>query len=242
MKSVILALLPGLEDETSEDFDRTLKILEKFKVVIRPPNCRDLTSTDSTGDDFFWQCFFLATITGQSRRPGALAYLIRRLPRLGHPVTQEVNPNKAQETEADVLSSELSNLVTSPEPGLLLRCFAAGLGDEQLLIQRGFLDLLVTHLPLHSKVLQKRVKSDDLELLLRAAACVVIRRDMSLKPATLGLVFRTRTFRPRTREWPEVTHFPVRPAWVSWFQNELFRGVRIASSNSSIIINDQYRL
>ncbi|KAK6948165.1 hypothetical protein Daesc_009929 [Daldinia eschscholtzii] len=180
MKSIILALLPGLEDETSEDFDRTLKILEKFKAAIRPPNCRDLTPTDSTGDDFFWQCFFLATITGQSRRPGALAYLIRRLPKLGHPVTPEGNSNKAQEAEADVLSSELSNLVTSPEPGLLLRCFAAGLGDEQLLIQRGFLDLLVTHLPLHSKVLQKRVKSDDLELLLRAAACVVIRRDMSL--------------------------------------------------------------
>ncbi|KAI1408841.1 putative regulator of reproduction dopa [Hypoxylon sp. FL1857] len=180
MKSIILALLPGLEDETSEDFDRTLKILERFKAAIRPPNCRDLTATDSTGDDFFWQCFFLATITSQSRRPGALAYLVRRLPRLGHTITQEVHPGKAQQGEADALSSELSSLVTSPEPGLLLRCFAAGLGDEQLLIQRGFLDLLVTHLPLHSKVLQKRVKSDDLELLLRAAAGVVIRRDMSL--------------------------------------------------------------
>ncbi|KAI1209979.1 Dopey, N-terminal-domain-containing protein [Annulohypoxylon truncatum] len=180
MKSIILALLPGLEDETSEDFDRTLKILESFKVVIRPSNCRDLTATDSTGDDFFWQCFFLATITSQSRRPGALAYLARKLPILGHPLVQEDHSNKAQEAETDKLSSELSNLVTSPEPGLLLRCFASGLGDEQLLIQRGFLDLLVTHLPLHSKVLQKRVKSDDLELLLRAAAGVVTRRDMSL--------------------------------------------------------------
>ncbi|KAI1461990.1 putative regulator of reproduction dopa [Annulohypoxylon moriforme] len=180
MKSIILALLPGLEDETSEDFDRTLKIVESFKAAIRPPNCRDLTATDSTGDDFFWQCFFLATITSQSRRPGALAYLVRKLPTLGHPLIQEVHSNKAQEAETEKLSSDLSNLVTSPEPGLLLRCFASGLGDEQLLIQRGFLDLLVTHLPLHSKVLQKRVKSDDLELLLRAAAGVVTRRDMSL--------------------------------------------------------------
>ncbi|KAI0175878.1 putative regulator of reproduction dopa [Hypoxylon sp. FL1284] len=180
MKSIILALLPGLEDETSEDFDRTLKIVESFKAVIRPPNSTDLTATDSSGDDFFWQCFFLATITSHSRRPGALAYLVRRLPRLGHPVTPEVHSRKDQQAEADTLSSELSSLVTSPEPGLLLRCFAAGLGDEQILIQRGFLDLLVTHLPLHSKVLQKRVKADDLELLLRAAAGVVIRRDMSL--------------------------------------------------------------
>lgn len=180
MKSIILALLPGLEDETSEDFDRTLKILESFKAVIRPPNCKDLTTTDSTGDEFFWQCFFLATITSQSRRPGGLAYLVRRLPRLGHPLTQEVQPNKAQQVETESLSSDLSSLVTSPEPGLLLRCFAAGLGDEQILIQRGFLDLLVTHLPLHSMVLQKRVKANDLELLLRAAAGVVIRREMSL--------------------------------------------------------------
>ncbi|KAI1093583.1 putative regulator of reproduction dopa [Rostrohypoxylon terebratum] len=179
MKSIILALLPGLEDETSEDFDRTLKIVESFKAAIRPPHCRDLTATDSTGDDFFWQCFFLATITSQSRRPGALAYLVRKLPKLGHPLVQEAHSNQGQD-ETEKLSSELSNLVTSPEPGLLLRCFASGLGDEQLLIQRGFLDLLVTHLPLHSKVLQKRVKSDDLELLLRAAAGVVTRRDMSL--------------------------------------------------------------
>ncbi|KAI1394141.1 putative regulator of reproduction dopa [Hypoxylon trugodes] len=180
MKSVILALLPGLEDETSEDFDRTLRILENFKAAIRPAHREDLTAIDSTGDDFFWQCFFLATITSQSRRPGALAYLVRRLPKLGESPTQEVHPGQAGQAETETLSSALSNLVTSPEPGLLLRCFASGLGDEQLLIQRGFLDLLVTHLPLHSKVLQKRAKSEDLELLLRAAAGVVTRRDMSL--------------------------------------------------------------
>jgi hypothetical protein len=74
----------------------------------------------------------------------------------------------------------LGVIVTTPEPGLLLRCFAAGLSDEQLLVQRGYLDLLVTHLPLHSQVLQSKVKPADLELLLQSAAGVVIRRDMSL--------------------------------------------------------------
>ncbi len=77
-------------------------------------------------------------------------------------------------------SAELSQLVTTPEPGLLVRCFAAGLADDQLLIQRGYLDLLVTHLPLHSQVFQSRVKAADLELLLRVAVGVTIRRDMSL--------------------------------------------------------------
>ncbi|ORY65960.1 putative regulator of reproduction dopa [Pseudomassariella vexata] len=182
MKSVILGLLPGLEEETSEDFDRTLKLLENFKVAIRSPDSQLLTAIHSTGDEFFWQCFFLAAITSQSRRPGALAYLVRNLPQLGHSLSNEptATKSKGEDSEEAGLSEELTSLVTSPEPGLLLRCFAAGLVDEQLLIQRGFLDLLVTHLPLHSKVLQKRVKPEDLELLLRAAAGVVTRRDMSL--------------------------------------------------------------
>jgi hypothetical protein len=81
---------------------------------------------------------------------------------------------------ADQPSEKVASIVTSPEPGLLIRCFASGLSDEQLLIQRGFLDLLVTHLPLSSNVLQNKVKSEDLELLMKAAVGVVIRREMSL--------------------------------------------------------------
>ncbi|KAJ8119412.1 hypothetical protein ONZ43_g3629 [Nemania bipapillata] len=180
MKSIIMALLPGLEDDTSEDFDRTLNLMESFKTAIRPPKSQSLSEKHSAGDGFFWQCFFLAAITSGSRRPGALAYLTRNLPQLGHPLKAEPSSDESEDTDADDFTTALSNMVTSPEPGLLLRCFAAGLGDEQLLIQRGFLDLLVTNLPLHSKVLQKRVKPDDLELLLRAAVGVVTRRDMSL--------------------------------------------------------------
>ncbi|KAJ6784133.1 hypothetical protein PWT90_09007 [Aphanocladium album] len=171
MRSIILALLPGLEDETSEDFDRTLRLVGSFKKAIRPATSKELTDHHSVGDDFFWQCFFLASITSHSRRGGALAYLVRHLPALGAP---------AGAKELDDNSQELATMVTSPEPGLLVRCFASGLADEQVLIQRGFLDLLVSHLPLDSKVLQTRVKSSDLELLLKSAVGVVIRRDMSL--------------------------------------------------------------
>ncbi|KAK0618330.1 putative regulator of reproduction dopa [Bombardia bombarda] len=181
MKSLVLALLPGLEEETSEDFDRTLKLMERFKAVIRAPGSQEITPTHSSGDDFFWQCFFLASITGHSRRTGALAYLTRALPELGqgpHPEAQKAAEVR-NGTEAEVFT-KLSQLVTSPEPGLLIRCFAAGLADDQLLIQRGYLDLLVTHLPLHCKVLQAMAKAGDLELLLRAAVGVTIRRDMSL--------------------------------------------------------------
>ncbi|KAB5536481.1 Dopey, N-terminal-domain-containing protein [Coniochaeta sp. 2T2.1] len=176
LKSIILALLPGLEDETAEDFERTLKLVDRFKASVRAPGTEEITEEHSVGDDFFWQCFFLASITGVSRRAGALAYLVRSLPKLGEDTDQSARGASG----SDASSSKLAELVTSPEPGLLLRCFAAGLADDQLLIQRGYLDLLVTHLPLRSKVLQTRVKGADLELLLRAAAAVTLRRDMSL--------------------------------------------------------------
>lgn len=183
LKAIILALLPGLEEDTSEDFERTLKLLDGFKHTVRPANGEDLEQNHNSGDGYFWQCFFLAAITSNGRRLGALAYMVRNLPKLGQPATQDSTnapANGVNKQKAASSSVRLSELVTSPEPGLLLRCFAAGLADEQLLIQRGFLDLLVTHLPLHAHVLQNRVKTEDLELLIIAAAGVVARKDMSL--------------------------------------------------------------
>lgn len=183
LKAIILALLPGLEEDTSEDFERTFNVLEGFKLAVRQGSDDDSARINSSGDEYFWQCFFLASITSNSRRLGALAYLIRNFPKLGAPLRRgslDSTHNGSYNHEADTVLDQMAVIVTSPEPGLLLRCFAAGLSDDQLLIQRGFLDLLVTHLPLHAKVLQNRVKGEDLELLLAAASGVVARRDMSL--------------------------------------------------------------
>lgn len=181
LKAIILALLPGLEEENSEEFERTLKLLDGFKHALRPASTEDLGENHNSGDEYFWQCFFLAAITSNGRRQGALSYLVRNLPKLGQPLSIESITAPANGSQKEEESARrLAEIMTSPEPGLLLRCFAAGLGDDQLLIQRGFLDLLVTHLPLHSHVLQKRVKSEDLELLITAAAGVVSRREMSL--------------------------------------------------------------
>jgi hypothetical protein len=178
LKALILSLLPGLEEETSEDFERTLKLFDDFKLALSSEGKESLGQ--SSGDEYFWQCFFLASITSDSRRLGALAYLSRNLPKLGTPLQPGVVGLDISGSEPSAISDEITDIVTSPEPGLLLRCFAAGLADDQILIQRGFLDLLVTHLPLHARVLQNRVKQGDLELLLIAACGVVIRRDMSL--------------------------------------------------------------
>lgn len=177
LKAIILCLLPGLEEESSEDFERTLRLLNEFRRVVRVG--KDME--DVTGDQYFWQCLFLASITSPSKRPGALAYLIQFLPKLANSTSPRAitNGHRSLGPEGNQLSPAIEN-VLSPEPGLLIRCFAAGLGDDQLLIQRGFLDLLVTNLPLHSAVLQDRVTAEDLERLVVAAVGVVARRDMSL--------------------------------------------------------------
>ena len=183
LKAIALALLPGLEEETSEEFERTLSLLNNFRSAVGQGFERNVTHSNVSGDQYYWQSLFLASLTSPSRRQGALAYMVRELPPLGTPMRSRSGSNQAEESEMRDTGNKLPpqvEAVTTPEPGLLIRCFAAGLQDEQLLIQRGFLDLLVTHLPLHSAVLRQKVVSRDLELLVAAAAAVVVRREMSL--------------------------------------------------------------
>ena len=178
-KAILLALLPGLEDENSEEFERTFVILNKFRAIIGREPAQNSGREDGLRDQFFWQCIFLASITSSSRRQGALSYLTRSLPKLGAPRNTNSASSLPMKTDLARLTSDME-AVASPEPGLLIRCFDAGLRDEHLLIQRGFLDLLVTHLPLHSGVLHAKVVPEDLERLVAAAVSVVGRREMSL--------------------------------------------------------------
>lgn len=184
LKAIVLSLLPGLEEETGEEFERTYGILNGFKDISGLQAGGTTNIVDVSRDQYFWQCLFLASITSSNRRQGALSFLVRKLPKLGP--SSDLNPIYFQRNQKGVTVFKAEHLspameaVTSPEPGLLIRCFATGLRDEQLLIQRGFLDLLVTHLPLHSPVLLMKVTPMDLEILIAAAASVVARREMSL--------------------------------------------------------------
>ncbi|KAF4175419.1 hypothetical protein CNMCM8927_007318 [Aspergillus lentulus] len=181
LKAIILALLPGLEEETSDDFDHTLRLVNKFRDIAatKLETQRSGADAESSGQ-YFWQCLFLASITSPSRRSGVLAYLNRYLPKLG--ITDR-RPSKGDGSNFEDMPHDMRVAVDSvimPEPGLLIRCFASGLVDEQILVQRNFLDLLVTHLPLSSPILQSRITDDDLQRLMIAAVGVVARRDMSL--------------------------------------------------------------
>ena len=184
LKSLLLALLPGLEEENSEEFDRTLRILQALKGSIARDQSASNDGGEACSDQYFWQCMFLACITSSTRRPGGLAYLTRYLPNLGNSPasngTDTVTNGDTSKSNHQIRLQEAIDSVVSPEPGLLIRCFCAGLQDLQPLIQRGFLDLLVTRLPLNSVVLQEKVVPADLEKVVIAATSVVARKDMSL--------------------------------------------------------------
>ena len=180
-KALILSLLPGLEEESSDDFERILGDIDKLRAAISGSYVGSKDDSSGHGASFFWQSLFLASIWSDSRRPGALAYLKKRLPQLG-PMTA----NGSVESGINHQEAKKSNLpayaeaVVSPEPGLLVRCFASGLCDKQTLLQRGYLDLLLSHLPLNSPVLVESIDKGELQRLVTAAMNVVVRRDMSL--------------------------------------------------------------
>jgi len=169
LKAIILSLLPGIEEENSEDFERSLRTFNRV---------REMFAEDGA-EELFWQSLFLASITSVNRRTGVLVYLTRFLPMLGS--RRGSDPESANNTKQGSSSSaDAVKAVTTPEPGLLVRCFATGLQDEQPLIQRGFLDLLVSHLPLDAPILESLVSPNDLDILVASAMTVVLRRDMSL--------------------------------------------------------------
>ncbi|KGO61907.1 Dopey, N-terminal [Penicillium expansum] len=179
LKAIILALLPGLEEETSDDFEPTLRTINKLRDAAGQLETQRTSEAGASGQ-YFWQCLFLASITNPSRRLGVLAYLNRYLPKLG---IADRRPSTAGGNDPENIPPEIlaaADSVILPEPGLLIRCVASGLSDDQLLVQRNFLDLLVTHLPLSSPILQNKIAASDLRTLVIAAVGVVTRRDMSL--------------------------------------------------------------
>ncbi|OQE47150.1 hypothetical protein PENCOP_c001G06641 [Penicillium coprophilum] len=179
LKAIILALLPGLEEETSDDFEPTLRTINKLRDAAGQLETQRTSEAGASGQ-YFWQCLFLASITNPSRRLGVLAYLNRYLPKLGiaDRRSSTAGGSDPQNIPPEILAA--ADSVILPEPGLLIRCVASGLSDDQLLVQRNFLDILVTHLPLSSPILQSKIAASDLRTLVIAAVGVVTRRDMSL--------------------------------------------------------------
>lgn len=173
IKPLLVALLPGIDDESSETFEEVFKLLDDIKLKLND-------------DTQFWACFFLVVISSPDRRLGALIWASRRLPKFGvqdytqYEQSKNADTDNKKYTYARQSMSYEAQMATGPDPGLLIRAFCRGLEDEQTLVQRGFLELLVKKLELQSIVLQVLAHSKDLELLLVSVCSTVLRRDMSL--------------------------------------------------------------
>ena len=162
-RALLLALLPGLEEESSEFFDRVVKLLDQIAA--------------SVSREFFLQNIWLVLISSKAIRLSALNYLARRMPKLrGARVDPDISVEGATDTSTDAAEGlPLSTL----RPGLLVRGFVHTLGDDSLLVRRNALDFLVVHLPLASQAFAE-VDATDRILLVDAAIGAVLRRDISL--------------------------------------------------------------
>ncbi|KAJ8084790.1 hypothetical protein PM082_003567 [Marasmius tenuissimus] len=144
-KSFILALLPGLEEETGEFFEKVISLLDRLSGTVSP--------------SFFFQNIWLVMLTSPASRGTALNFLSRRLPQL-----------HGLEDITGIVGQDI---------GLMIRAFAAALEDDNLLVRRGALDLLLQSLRVDSNTIRK-ASVEDRAIIMRAAMSVVLRRDLSL--------------------------------------------------------------
>lgn len=167
-KPILLSLLPALDDVTSEFFSSIMNLIDMFR-------------TNLNNDTHFWQCMFLCIITSSDKRGGAMQYCQRKLPNFTTPKVVDKTGEKHTDKNSvlDHLSQEIKDCVT-PEAGLLFRAFASGLLDTNVLVQRGFFDILLSKMPLNSPVLQNIAGEKDRELLIMSVANTALRKDMSL--------------------------------------------------------------
>ncbi|KAI8330957.1 Dopey, N-terminal-domain-containing protein [Choanephora cucurbitarum] len=68
MRGFVIALLPALEEEGSEFFDKVVILIEKLSETVELP--------------FFYSCMWLIMISNPALRPPALNYLLRKLPKI----------------------------------------------------------------------------------------------------------------------------------------------------------------
>ncbi|KAK4333987.1 Protein dopey [Rhodotorula toruloides] len=156
-KAFILALLPGLEEETGEWFEKVAALLDRLSGTVSPA--------------FFFQNLWLVLITAPNSRIPALNYLSRRLPKLPPAKDgEDVNADGEEDGLAEIVGQDI---------GLMVRGFAAALEDDSILVQRGVLDLLTGTLRVDGKGF-KRLRRADQILLTRSVMSVVLRRDLSL--------------------------------------------------------------
>lgn len=190
IRPLLASLLPGIDDESSEFLPLTLKLIETLK-----ENLDD--------DSLFWQTCFLIVATNKDRRLGGMVWLMKKFPSLnavphlvkaqssqealatdtpksGSQIDVAIEKKKLKEQTLSTLLPVAKDLVT-PEPGILVRCFIRCLDDDNdVLIKRNILDLLLQRLHLDSPVIKSLISTEDRKLLIFKCCQTTLNKDMSL--------------------------------------------------------------
>lgn len=190
IKPLLASLLPGIDDESSEFLPLTMNLIETLKI-----NLAD--------DSLFWQTCFLIMATDKDCRLGGLVWLIKKFPSLNavphlvkdkatkeniriakstgnNNIDKAIEKKKLKEQTLATLLPAAKSLVT-PEPGLLIRCFIRCLDDENdILIKRNVLDLLLQRLHLDSPVISKLIAEEDRKILVLRCCKTTLNKDMTL--------------------------------------------------------------
>ncbi|KAH3679720.1 hypothetical protein WICMUC_000751 [Wickerhamomyces mucosus] len=170
VKPVLSYLLLSIDDERSEFFEASLSLVDGLQ--------RKLDD-----DSLFWQSIFLIMIMSEERRLGCLVWCNKRFPNLNVLIESKEDIEPTLEYFQNELQNTLNSdqlAVITPEPGLLVRAFNHCLKSPNLLIQRGFFDLIIKNLQLNSTILQKITSESDLEDLLISALGCILKKDMSI--------------------------------------------------------------
>ena len=127
---------------------------------------------------FFIQNIWLVMLTTPSARGTSLNFLSRRLPKMNADEGRPMLSTDDIYTDIGLRLTDITAIV-GRDIGLMVRAFAAALEDENLLVRRSALDLLLHALRVDSVAI-RRAHADDQAILMRAATGVVLRRDLSL--------------------------------------------------------------
>lgn len=159
VKPILLSLLAVLDDENSEVYKDAFALMESFKAAMND-------------NSLFWQTLFLCITSSPERRLGALNWCNTRLPSF-----------KLLKDESGLKLSAEATACLKPEPGLLIRALAAAIDTRtsfnlanDIIVIRGFFDLLLSHLPLSSDVFQHELASADKELLIMSCCTVTLKK------------------------------------------------------------------
>lgn len=173
VKPLLSYLLLSIDDERSEFFEPSFKLIDDLKTAL-------------ADDSLFWQSIFLIMITSEERRLGCLVWCNKRFPDLNATVEEEINSNN-DNNSTTYYKSQLSKqfdpeqlALITPEPGLLVRAFQHCLRSNNLLIQRGFFDLIIKKFQLNSTILQHLTPKQDLQDLMISCVSSILKKDMSI--------------------------------------------------------------